>query len=79
MDPYLEDQGRWPDFHASTITYCRDALSDSLPHDFVAQMGEEVRVVDEVRDTWIEIRRLPDERLVTAIEFSHPRTRDRAG
>ena len=31
MDPYLEDQGRWPDFHASTITYCRDALSDCSP------------------------------------------------
>ncbi len=27
MDPYLEDQGRWPDFHASMITYCRDAIS----------------------------------------------------
>ena len=49
MDPYLEDQGRWPDFHASTITYCRDALSDCLPDDYVAQMGEEVRVV-----TWQE-------------------------
>ena len=49
MDPYLEDQGRWPDFHASTITYCRDALSDCLPDDYVAQMGEEVRVV-----TWRE-------------------------
>ena len=49
MDPYLEDQGRWPDFHASMITYCRDALSDRLPDDYVAQMGEEVRIV-----TWQE-------------------------
>ena len=39
MDPYLEDQGRWPDFHAST--YDCAALSD-LPDDYVAQMGEEV-------------------------------------
>ena len=38
MDPYLEDQGRWPDFHASMITYCRDALSERLQDDYVAQM-----------------------------------------
>jgi hypothetical protein len=49
MDPYLEDQGRWPDLHASMVTYSRDALSESLPDDYVAQMGEEVRVV-----TWQE-------------------------
>lgn len=127
MDPYLEDQGRWPDFHASTITYCRDALSDCLPDDYVAQMGEEVRVVtwqeghdrsmrpdvaivrhggsggseqpagagmvatlepiaipfaaavDEVRDTWIEIYRLPDERLVTAIEVLSPTNKGSSG
>ena len=126
MDPYLEDQGRWPDFHASTITYCRDALSDCLPDDYVAQMGEEVRVVtwreghdrsmrpdvaivrhggsggpepagggmvatlepiaipfaaavDEVRETWIEIRRLPDERLVTAIEVLSPTNKGSSG
>jgi len=126
MDPYLEDQGRWPDFHAGVITYCRDALSGCLPDDYVAQMGEEVRVVtwqeghdrlmrpdvavvrnhgsrgsepvgeemvttlepiaipfaaavDEVRDTWIEIRRLPDERLVTAIEVLSPTNKGSSG
>ena len=126
MDPYLEDQGRWPDFHASMITYCRDALSDCLPDDYVAQMGEEVRVVtwqeghdrlmrpdvavvrhsgtggletsgsgmvatlepiaipfaaavDEIRDTWIEIRRLPDEHLVTAIEVLSPTNKGSSG
>ena len=131
MDPYLEDQGRWQDFHAGIITYCRDALSQRLPDDYVAQMGEEVRVVtwqegrerpmrpdvaivrgdrlggttaaggsvalleevdtlepvevpfaaavDEVRDTWIEIRRLPDERLVTAIEVLSPTNKGSSG
>ncbi len=127
MDPYLEDQGRWPDFHASTITYCRDALSDCLPGGYVAQMGEEVRVVtwqeghdrlmrpdvaivhrsessgfepsaagamlatlepvaipfasavDDVRDTWIEIRRLPDDHLVTAIEILSPTNKGSSG
>ncbi len=129
MDPYLEAQGRWRDFHSGAITYCRDALSDCLPEDYVAQMDEEVRVVswqeghdrpmrpdvavlrhgqsvgeepaggvsvatvsllepvaipfaavsDEVRDTWIEIRKLPDERLVTAIEILSPTNKDSSG
>jgi hypothetical protein len=126
MDPYLEDQGRWTGFHASTITYCRDKLSELLPDDYVARMGEEVRIVtwepgeerpmrpdvavvrtpgftpseagpgtslaalepvtlplamavDEVRETWIEIRRLPDERLVTAIEILSPTNKGSSG
>ena len=126
MDPYLEDQGRWPDFHGRVITYGCDVVSQALPDDYVAQMGEEVRVVswqeghdrlmrpdvaivrhdrssgpepggggmvatlepmaipfaaaiDEVRDTWIEIRRLPDERLVTAIEILSPTNKGSSG
>ena len=98
----------------------------ALPDDYVAQMGEEVRVVtwqeghdrlmrpdvaivrhdgssrlesaesgmvatlepnaipfaaavDEVRDTWIEIRRLPDEHLVTAIEVLSPTNKGSSG
>jgi hypothetical protein len=126
MDPYLEDQGRWPDFHGRVITYACDVVSQALPDDYVAQMGEEVRVVswqeghdrsmrpdvaivrhdrssgsepagggtvatlepiaipfaaavDEVRETWIEIRRLPDERLVTAIEILSPTNKGSSG
>jgi hypothetical protein len=71
MDPYLKDQGRWTDFHASIITYRRDHLSEQLPEDYVAQIVTLplATAVDEVRETWIEMRRLPDERLVTAIEI----------
>jgi Protein of unknown function (DUF4058) len=126
MDPYLEDQGRWPDFHSRVITYACDVVNQALPGDYAAQMGEEVRVVtwqeghdrlmrpdvavvrgfgssgsepagggmvatlepfaipfaaavDEVRDTWIEIRRLPDERLVTAIEVLSPTNKGSSG
>ena len=35
--------------------------------------------IDEVRDTWIEIRRLPDERLVTAIEVLSPTNKGSSG
>ena len=37
------------------------------------------RPIDEVRDTWIEIRRLPDERLVTAIEVLSPTNKGSSG
>ncbi len=126
MDPYLEDQGRWPDFHSRLITYSCDVISQTLPGGYIAQMGEEVRVVtwreghdrimrpdvaiarrsgprgiepagtgavatlepvamgfavavDEVRETWIEIRRLPDDHLVTAIEILSPTNKGSSG
>ncbi len=37
IDPYLESQGYWSDFHASLILYCRDALNDILPESYEAQ------------------------------------------
>jgi hypothetical protein len=42
MDPYLEQ--RWGDFHASVITYMRDALQPGLPEGLRARMGERVYV-----------------------------------
>jgi hypothetical protein len=122
IDPYIEDQGRWPDFHGSFLTYCRDALNERLPEAYIAQMDEQVHLVrtprgsaplirpdiavlreprsesrfsgskstggmatlepvtipletdfvEEVRETWIEIRQLPKLSLVTVIELLSP-------
>jgi len=126
MDPYLEDQGRWTDLHGRLITYACDAISPLLPESYVAQIGEDTRIVtwetgydrpmrpdvpsvgnvervaprhdpagslatlepvtiplaiavEEARDSWIEIRRLPDERLVTSIEILSPTTKGSSG
>ncbi len=46
VDPYLESQGRWPDFHGSIITYCRDALNDRLPPGYVAQIDERIHLIE---------------------------------
>jgi hypothetical protein len=46
VDPYLESQGFWPDFHASFITYWRDALAERLPDNYEARMDERVSLVD---------------------------------
>jgi hypothetical protein len=46
IDPYLESQGYWPDFHASLTLYCRDALNDVLPESYEARLGEQLRLVE---------------------------------
>ncbi len=46
VDPYLEGQHFWEDFHPSFLTYCRDALNEILPRDYVAQLGERIRLVE---------------------------------
>ncbi len=46
IDPYLESQHFWDDFHPSFLTYCRDALNEILPESYVAQLGERVRLVE---------------------------------
>jgi len=58
IDPYLESQGYWPDFHASLILYCRDALNDVLPESYEARLGEQLRLV-ELREPQIRTV-LPD-------------------
>lgn len=45
MDPYLEDSGRWPDFHARFLTYWCDAINDLLPGRYVASLNERVQLV----------------------------------
>jgi hypothetical protein len=49
MDPYLEAQDYWGDFHPSFATYCRDSLNERLPDGYVAQLGEQVRLMEVSR------------------------------
>lgn len=118
MDPYLESQGYWHDFHPTFLTACRRALTAVLPRHYAALVEEQISLVDvadttqvykpdvgvtlgktrsslpvgrgvvatlepidlpialedldEVRNRWIEIKRLPDRSLVTVIEILSP-------
>ena len=118
MDPYLESQGYWHDFHPTFLTACRRALTAVLPRHYAAFVEEQISLVDlsdqsqvykpdvgvtlgktrptqpvgrgivatlepidlpialedldQVRDRWIEIKRLPDRSLVTVIEILSP-------
>src|SRR5262249_60841973 len=46
MDPYLEDPPFWSAFHASFITYWRNALNDCLPDHYEARIDEKVHLVE---------------------------------
>ena len=48
IDPYLESQDLWPDFHVGfTATLC-DAISEQLPDPYVARIDERMNLVDTV-------------------------------
>lgn len=59
IDPYIESQHYWPDFHQTFLTYLREAISDRLPEDYEARLDERVNVIDlEEQDRIFSI--LPD-------------------
>ena len=45
MDPYLEGQGFWPDFHAKFINYAQEALADQLPDHYEVRIEERFSLV----------------------------------
>jgi len=92
LDPFLESQGFWLDFHTKLLTYCSDAIHAALPGRYAALIGERISLVDltgearlarkdldEVPERWIEIKRLPDLALVTAIEILSPTNKSGLG
>ena len=46
MDPFLESQGFWQDFHTNLLTYCRELVNASLPVHYVALIEERISLVD---------------------------------
>lgn len=45
IDPFVEAQGRWTDFHPALIGYIRDSLNDAMPGSYLAQIGERLDVM----------------------------------
>ncbi len=125
MDPFIEAQGSWLDFHNRLIAAICDKLGDDLPGDYVARVDERIELVDrgedgasflpdvlvaapssteevpsmmvsglpvaatlnevlyrdpeEVRHTWVEVRRLPDLELITVVEVLSPVNKSGSG
>jgi Protein of unknown function (DUF4058) len=51
VDPYLESQHYWPDFHARFMNYWCEALADQLPDNYEARMDERVNLVERPPET----------------------------
>ena len=69
IDPYLESQGYWPDFHARFLIYCCDDLAARLPASYVAQIDERIRLVEPLSEEGSLIR--PD-LMVEHLESTQP-------
>ena len=50
IDPYIEDQGLWPDFHTSFLVACRRALLRGMPRHYDARIEERLTVVTQEED-----------------------------
>jgi hypothetical protein len=46
VDPYLEAQGYWPEFHLKFINYLQEAISDELPGEYEARIDERMSLID---------------------------------
>jgi hypothetical protein len=50
MDPYIEAQAPWPDFHSSLIAEIRNELGATLPDSYVARVDERIEVATSASD-----------------------------
>ncbi len=44
MDPFLEFQASWPDFHNGLIAEIRNELGARLPESYVARVDERIEI-----------------------------------
>jgi hypothetical protein len=56
IDPYLESQGLWPDFHVRFITALGDAINEQLPEPYVARIDERMYLVERLQEEIKQIR-----------------------
>ena len=92
VDPYLEDQDYWREFHKAFISWTQDALAERVPDAYEVRLNERLSQIDEsepgpqgmfraeeATELRIAIRRFPDRRLVTVIELLSPRDKESPG
>jgi hypothetical protein len=68
MDPYVEAQGFWQDFHVRMIALTSEALSTHLPDHYAALIEERISLVDLSGDAFFGFR--PD---LSIAREEHPR------
>jgi hypothetical protein len=51
VNPYIEAQGFWPDFHLKFLNYLQEALADHLPAAYEARLDERVQLTNFATET----------------------------
>jgi hypothetical protein len=46
VDPYIEAQGKWPDFHLRFLNYLCESIAELLPESYDASLHERTSVID---------------------------------
>src|SRR5690349_15538094 len=82
MDPYLEDEKLWPEFHKALVAALYQALLSNLGDRYRARVGQRHYVTeqalftsilrDEHHEEFIEVRQRSDGRLVTLLDVVSP-------
>jgi hypothetical protein len=82
MDPYLEDEKLWPEFHHALVAALYQALLPNLVDRYRARVGQRHYVTeqalftsiirDEHHEEFIEVRQRCDGRLVTLLDVVSP-------
>jgi hypothetical protein len=78
IDPYLESQGRWLDFHGRFVPTLCDAINEQLPATYVAQIDERMTLVELPEDDKTKLIR-PDIAVVRGESKPEPRMAASAG
>ena len=82
MDPYLEDEKLWPEFHHALVAALYQALLPNLVDRYRARVGQRHYVVeqalftsvirDEHHEEFIEVRQRSDGRLISLLDVVSP-------
>jgi hypothetical protein len=82
MDPYLEDEKLWPEFHRALVAALYQALPPNLGDRYRARVGQRHYVTeqalftsvirDEHHEEFVEVRQRSDGRLVTLLDVVSP-------
>ena len=84
VDPFLEAQGYWVEFHWKYNNYVQEAIAERVPDDYEVRIEGRLSLVcdpdlEEVSEQRIEIRRFPNRELVTAVELLSPSNKEPPG
>jgi hypothetical protein len=89
VDPFLEFQGYWKEFHLKSINDIQEWLAERVPNDYEVRIGGRLSLLsepdcdaahdEEVSEPRIEIRRFPNREFITAIEVLSPSNKQPPG